>query len=265
MKLDKQSQKIEQILASDRDSVSQFEKDGDMKAKLDRVLKNRIEKSRNLLNRAEIIRYLGYQNQEPDEIMLEEIKICEEEFYQVFEPKFYYEVFDLKREGTSLALADGSFVFLGEDIKRHLAGCEKVAFSCATLSQGVDGLIDRAQKEDMLMAFLYDAIANATIEEVRAIAEETVKAEYKEYHINWQYGIGYGDCPLSLQPLFLERIHAKDQIGLTCNDRHLLVPLKSVTGFIGLSKEQSVTNGCRQKSCHSCNRKESCLFKKIME
>ena len=110
-----------------------------------------MKKDRTLLNREEIIRYLGYQNQEPDEIMLEEIKICEDEFYKVMKPNFHYEVFDLKREGERLILADDSFEFLGEDIKKHLEGCEKVAFSCATLSLGVDELIDQAQKEDIYL------------------------------------------------------------------------------------------------------------------
>ncbi|ABX41686.1 vitamin B12 dependent methionine synthase activation region [Lachnoclostridium phytofermentans] len=221
-----------------------------------------MKKDKSLLNRNEIIRYLGYRNQEPDEIMLEEIKICEDEFYKVMDPKFHYEVFDLKREGGRLMLSDESFEFIGENIKKHLSGCEKVAFSCATLSEGVDELIDQAQKEDMLMAFIYDAIANAVVEEVRAKAEFSVANDYPDYFCNWQYGIGYGDLPLSLQPLFLNRINAKETIGLTCNDRCLLVPLKSVTGFIGLSKKEQKNNGCNQRSCLTCNNQERCIYRK---
>ncbi|WP_312368996.1 hypothetical protein [Lachnoclostridium sp.] len=221
-----------------------------------------MKKDITLLNRDEIIRYLGYKNQEPDEIMLEEIKICEDEFYKVMVPKLHYEVFDLKREGERLMLSDESFEFLGNDIKKHLTGCMKVAFSCATLSEGVDELIDRAQKVDMLMAFIYDAIANAVVEEVRAKAELSVANAYPDYFCNWQYGIGYGDLPLSLQPLFLNRINAKEKIGLTCNDRCLLVPLKSVTGFIGLSKNDHKNNGCNQRSCLTCKTKEQCIYRK---
>lgn len=221
-----------------------------------------MKKDRLLLNRNEIIRYLGYKDQEPDEIMLEEIKICEDEFYKVMVPKFHYEVFDIKREGERLMLSDESFEFLGEDIKKHLNGCEKVAFSCATLSEGVDELIDQAQKVDMLMAFIYDAIANAVVEEVRAEAEISVASAYSDYFCNWQYGIGYGDLPLSLQPLFLNRINANEKIGLTCNDRCLLVPLKSVTGFIGLSKKEQRNSGCNQRSCLTCKTKEQCIYRK---
>ncbi len=221
-----------------------------------------MKKDKTLLNREEIIRYLGYQNQKPDEIMLEEIMICEEEFYKVMNPKFHYEVFDLKREDGRLMLFDESFEFLGDDIKKHLNGCDKVAFSCATISEGVDELIDQAQKADMLMAFIYDAIANAVIEEVRAKAELSISNAYPEYFCNWQYGIGYGDLPLSLQPLFLSRIDAKEKIGLSCNDRCLLVPLKSVTGFIGLSKKEQVGNGCKQRSCLTCNNREHCIYRK---
>jgi 5-methyltetrahydrofolate--homocysteine methyltransferase len=215
------------------------------------------------INRKETYRYLGYRGNVPDENMLYEIDCCEEEFLKVVDPKFYYRVFDLKTQEDQLMTVDGEFEFLGNAIKKHLSGCEKVAFSCATLSAGVDELIDQAQaKGEMLHALIYDAMANAAVEEVRFMAEHALAKEYPEYKINWQFGIGYGDLPLTLQPQFLEKLDAKNQLGVVATDHCLLTPLKSISGFIGLSKQRKETEDCQQHACGACELNSNCAYKK---
>ena len=219
--------------------------------------------NREILNRKDTIRYLGYKGTMPDENMLYEIECCEEEFLKVVEPKYYYQVFDLMTQDQQLITADGEFEFIGKAIKKHLAGCEKVAFSCATLSKGVDELIDQAQaKGQMLHALIYDAIANAAVEEVRFMAERSLAKKYPDYSINWQFGIGYGDLPLSLQPKFLEKIDAKNQIGIVATNHCLLTPLKSISGFIGLSRQRKDEASCQEHSCGACELNTACEYKK---
>lgn len=216
-----------------------------------------------ILNRKETIRYLGYKKGMPDDMMMYEIQLCEEEFLKVVEPKFYYRVYDLRWEQERLTTADDDFIFPGNSIRKHLIGCQKVAFSCATLSCRVDELIDQAQaKGEMLHALIYDAIANAAVEEVRYKAEHTLAQEFKEYSINWQFGIGYGDLPLSLQPKFLDKIGAKQQIGIIATEHFLLNPLKSITGFIGLRREGTGQESCGQQRCSACDHNVTCIYKK---
>lgn len=216
-----------------------------------------------MINRKETYRYLGYRGNVPDENMLYEIDCCEEEFLKVVDPKYHYQVFDLQIQDDRLLTADGEFEFVGIAIKKHLAGCEKVAFSCATLSAGVDELIDRAQANgEMLHALIYDAMANAAVEEVRFMAEHALAKEYPEYKINWQFGIGYGDLPLTLQPQFLEKLDAKKQLGVVATNSCLLTPLKSISGFIGLSKQLTTTSDCQQHSCGACDLNSNCTYKK---
>lgn len=212
-----------------------------------------------MINDKEIIRYLGYGDHEPDEIMMREIKECESNFIQVVQPQTTYQIFDLIRIDDRLFTADMEFEFLGNSIKKHLDGCNRVAFACLTLSEGVDDLIDSAQKNDMLHALIYDAIANASVEEVRVQLEQTIQREHPETNINWLFGIGYGDLPLTLQHQFLEKVNAQT-IGLSANDQSVLAPLKSVTGFIGLSHEKNTQHSCQQKSCQTCNLKISCKY-----
>jgi 5-methyltetrahydrofolate--homocysteine methyltransferase len=216
-----------------------------------------------ILNREDTIRYLGYRGSIPDENMLYEIACCEEEFIKVVEPKYYYQVFDLMLTNDRLMTADGEFELVGKAIRGHLLGCEKVAFCCATLSERVDELIDKAQAQgEMLHALIYDAIANAAIEEVRFISERELAKEYTDYKINWQFGIGYGDLPLSLQPKFLEKIDAKRCIGIVASEHYLLTPLKSISGFIGLSRHRTEELDCQQPECNACGLNSSCAYQK---
>lgn len=214
-----------------------------------------------ILNRKETIRYLGYQNTMPDEMMLREIEECEKLFLEAVDPKFHFEVFDIKRIENQLMTADSQFIIPGNAIYRHLEGCDKAAFACATLSGQVDALIDEVSSKDMLHALLLDAIANAAVEEVRAAVEQEVKNQYPDDMISWLFGIGYGDLPLSLQPKFLERIHAEKKLGVTANSRCILEPLKSISGFIGISSTgQNSHITCRQRGCAVCSRQKDCQF-----
>lgn len=215
-----------------------------------------------LINRKEIIRYLGYQGSEPDEIMIREIEECIENFLSVANPNFMYQVFGLVQMQDRLFTQDLEFEFIGNSIKKHLKGCDQVAFGCLTLSKQVDELIDQAQKEDMLHALIYDAIANAAVEEVRFKLEAAVAAEYKQASINWLFGIGYGDLELTLQSAFLDKIQAYDTIGVQANEKSILIPLKSVTGFIGISSSGLTTDGCRQKKCAVCPMNKNCMYKR---
>ena len=54
----------------------------------------------------------------------------------------------------------------GDDIRRHLQGCEQCVLFGATLGPQADALIRRAQVDDMAKALWLDAAASAAIEEV---------------------------------------------------------------------------------------------------
>lgn len=212
-----------------------------------------------ILNRKETIRYLGYRDNEPDEIMLEEMIECEEMFLTAVKPKYIYDVYELVCHENHLYTADMEFEFIGNHIKNHLLGCEQVAFTCLTLSKEVDDLIDQAQKENMLHALIYDAIANASIEELRKKAESMIAKEQNR-KVNWLFGIGYGDLPLTTQSDFLTKICAFERIGVSVNEKSVLIPLKSVTGFIGLSKDKTEQTDCQQNNCSICNLRADCSY-----
>ena len=221
-----------------------------------------------MINTGEVIRYLGYEGNTPDEEMLELIKECEEEIVNAAVPLFKYKKGDIKVQDDGLSVCDGRLFLFGNSIKEHLKDCEYTVLCCETLSKKVDDIIDTAQKEDMLKALILDACANAAVEELRLYAEELITEEYPDYEVIWQFGIGYGDLPLSLQHDFLNELGASD-IGVSANKSCILTPLKSVSGFLGLKKKINTTSDsepamkCRQRGCAVCSNREKCIYKKL--
>ena len=109
------------------------------------------------------LKYLGYGSNIPDEKIKEYIDKCEKQILQVIIPKYTYKVFGLSSQ-TEVEGAD--FVLEGNDVKKHLKGCEKIVFMCVTISDGADRLIRKSQISDMTSAVILDSMASALTEQV---------------------------------------------------------------------------------------------------
>ena len=64
--------------------------------------------------------------------------------------------------------------------------------------------------------------------------EEEVRGE--GYYVRPRFSPGYGDFSLEVQSAFLEMTDATKLIGITLTDGGIMVPEKSVTAVIGLTK-----------------------------
>ncbi len=192
-----------------------------------------------LINRKETLRYLGYGKHQPTEDILQTLQECELELKQVMQPDYVFLTTEIQRTKEGILTQQGGLLLTGNSILKHLSGCDRAVFSCCTLGKAVDDKIEEFQKQDMLRALLLDAAANAAIEEVRRFVEDQVAKNYPDDEVIWQFGVGYGDLPLSLQPKLLDLLQAKEKIGVCVNSSLLLIPLKSVSGIMGLRKKNS--------------------------
>ncbi len=190
-----------------------------------------------LMNRKETLRYLGYGKQQPTEDILDILEECEIELKEIMQPDYTFLTTKIQRTKEGILTQQGGILLTGNSILKHLAGCDRAVLNCCTLGKAVDDKIEEVQKKDMLKALLLDATANAVIEEVRRFVEDLVAKNYPSDEVIWQFGVGYGDLPLSLQPKLLELLQTKEKIGVCVNSRLLLIPLKSVSGIMGLRKK----------------------------
>ncbi len=207
------------------------------------------------INRADALRYMGFQGQ-PDEHFLSELELCERELLSAARPQFTFRVFELSRDGQ---LSGCDFKLVGEDIKRHLQSCEKAAVIAATLSADADKHLKKMSLSDGLRGMISDALASALAEQTADYARLQVLESEKGYHATWVYAPGYGDFPLPTVPRLLECVDAARSIGLSCTGAFMLTPQKSIVGIAGLSEK----NVAAKPSCVNCNMRENCKFRRF--
>lgn len=211
------------------------------------------------LNQSEALRYLGYGQHLPDIKVQTLLNECEEELRKAAKPRFVYKIFDIEHSQAGVALLNTTLILPGNAIKEHLEGCEKAVLMGVTISTEVDRLIRINQISNMAKAVMIDSLASVAVEQVCDKVEALIKNELTTYKQTWRFGIGYGDLPLDLQGDFLEVINAQKLIGLHISKGNMLIPTKSVTAIIGLSKNEIKDT---KRGCQTCNRKDSCAYRK---
>lgn len=166
----------------------------------------------------------------------------------VMKPRFLHKTYPIEEAPISLS---------GRDIAAHLAGCSHIVLMCTTLGAEVDALIRRTEVGDLSGAVMLDALAGAAVEQACGLCEEEIRAAHPGYFTTWRFSPGYGDFPLEVQGEFLRALDAGRRIGLTANKQSLLIPRKSVTAVVGLSKNELEKS---RLGCASCRKRETCII-----
>lgn len=206
----------------------------------------------------EAIRYMGYRSA-PDENQMKMIDDCRRLLESEIKPAWVYRAFDTEFTDGGVKLKGTELVFKGEDIRRHLDGCEQCILLCATASSKADELIRRRESEDIALGFMTDCLASAAVEAVCNMLEEELAKKLDGYNFTWRFSPGYGDFPLETQPQIINVLNAEKRAGVTCTKSLLLLPRKSVTAVIGISKNP-IEKG--RRGCAVCKMADRCQFRK---
>ncbi len=211
-------------------------------------------------NISETLRYMGYHSpKDADSITMDIVRECEKEILNIIQPSFIYKIFDLEHTDQGIQVIGTNLLLTGNSITEHLKNCEKAVLMAATLSAGADNYIRRQQLKGMIYALTADCMASALIEQVCNNAEEEIVKKTEGYYCTWRFSPGYGDLPITIQDNFLKAVDAPKKIGLTATASSILLPRKSVTAIIGLSKEPISK---QKRGCAICNMRDKCQFRK---
>lgn len=212
-----------------------------------------------MINRQEIVRYLGYGKNQPDEVVSDLIEECIKEVEAAAEPKCVYRRF-------TLTIGDDNHIYIaGLDMKsnnlaKNLKGCEEAVLFAATLGVGVDRLLNKNLRFNMAKASVIQATAAAYIEDFcnqkQLEIEEIVNNEGK--HLRPRFSPGYGDLNIEIQESFLRAINAGKMIGVTLSDGNIMIPEKSVSAIMGIS---SSGERCHIEGCEVCDN-INCQFRR---
>ncbi len=149
----------------------------------------------------------------------------------------------------------------GDDIERHLAGCEECAVFACTLGARVDAAQRAANVSDMARGMALDALSSALAEQIADAAEAAFRTavEGEGLFLTGRFSPGYGDYPIEVQNELIRVIDAPRAIGLCATPSHLLAPRKSVTAVLGVA-DHPVTG--RRAGCAHCALRETCAYRK---
>lgn len=207
----------------------------------------------------EALRYLGYGRNGADEKTQVLIEDCFRELEQCARKKSVYRIFEC-------ICSDEEHVKIGElEIQsRHLAknlkGCHKAVMIAATLGAEVDRELRRLSVTDMAKAVIFQACAASCLEEFLDECQTALKEEllFEECELRPRFSPGYGDTKMELQEDIIRILDTSKRIGLTRTESHMLIPTKSVTAFIGISKEKT---DCHRSGCEACE-KTDCVYRR---
>jgi hypothetical protein len=200
--------------------------------------------------KVEVLRYLGYRNQNLDPQMEDLIESCIKEIQVLAVPRYTYKLLDIEVGPESVKLINTGLEIGGKSIACHLQDAKQCAIFAATLGSQVDKKIQQYQVTDMTRGVVLDSCATAKIESLCDEVDQIIRAQAADKGLGTtsRFSPGYGDCSLENQPAILKILDASNRIGLSSTKQCLLLPKKSVTAVLGLIK---TSDGSTNK-CDSC-------------
>ncbi len=208
------------------------------------------------IRKSEIFRYLGYKKNQYDtetEMIVDEIT---EKLLSVISPKSLYREYPLCMNDDKMEIGGYSGMLINsKGLKKNLDGCDKAILFAATLGSEADALIRRYQVTSIAKAAIAQAVSTEIIE---AYCNETVELIKEEklkdgYFLRPRFSAGYGDFELSHQRDFFKMLEITKNLGIYLTDECLMVPTKSVTAVIGISKKADTS---QKENCSNCNKKD---------
>ena len=183
------------------------------------------------VDRAEVLRYMGYAGQrltdELDARIDEVVARC-----------------------LAVARPAGS-------IQKHLAGAVAVGVMAVTVGMGVERELRRLSLSDPVAQVIFDAAGTTAVERAADACEASIVAAAHDrgLYTNFRFSPGYGDMPLSAQPVLLATLDAQRKLGITLSKSLLMTPTKSVTAVVGLFGEPQPSS---HASCSDCLCRDFC-------
>ncbi|MCF0261144.1 MAG: hypothetical protein HUJ54_14885 [Erysipelotrichaceae bacterium] len=155
---------------------------------------------------------------------------------ELIRPGCIWEVFDLERSGQSFLLLGTPLALTGQLASEMLRDSEKCIVLGITLGPFFDQYLKRMKALDPDEAFLLDAAGTALIDVYLLDQEAVIKKQLPEWFFTDPFSCGYGDLPIELQPVIFSQLDLPGKLNLTLESAAMIRPKKSMTAFIGLSR-----------------------------
>ncbi len=181
-----------------------------------------------LITPADVFVQMGYHGLLPDKVTQQETSIIIEEVRQWLCPQFCYQVV---KEQPSFDM--------GKIILRQLRGSEAYALFVCTSGIEYEEYQQRLKAQgDMVRVFIADALGSVIAEKCADQMEATLQENINKlgWHHTNRFSPGYCGWHVSQQQLLFPLFEGHT-CGVQLTDSSLMVPIKSVSGIIGIGKK----------------------------
>jgi hypothetical protein len=218
------------------------------------VKESRIPFSEIELSREEIIKEIGYKDTLPDDTISGTIDRLLALLKKTVQPRYVYQIVEGEIEGTSVHILNEAF-HTGPTITHLLEKSSAFALFAATAGVEFEQILQEyKQTEDIVVNYLLDVmgtcIAEKTGDYLEQKLEEEIGAELLHTH---RFSPGYCNWHLTEQRKIFSLLGNRP-CGITLSDVCLMLPVKSISGIIGIGKEvkrkQYACQYCELETCY---------------
>lgn len=214
-----------------------------------------------IIDRNAVCWRLGYRGHTPSMSILSLVDSQIARAHKLIKPVYTYklrEIEDIQEEQVFMA---GSLVFTSKVVSYVLSDCRWAAVFLATIGSGLGEEMSKLMKKgDTLGVLILDAIGSEAVEQTCCNLEGVVRerARGNGYRATARYSPGYCDWDISQQRI-LFRALGSTSIGVSLTESCYMLPLKSVSGIIGIGKFDT----SKPPPCLAvCNKWASCPHKR---
>jgi hypothetical protein len=151
--------------------------------------------------------------------------------------------------------ASDKFFKMDKIVTGQLSKAEWIAFFVCTIGPGMEQWSKKClEKGDPATAYLIDTVASNTVENVADSLHDLISREMdkKGLKVTNRYSPGYCDWSVSEQHLLFS-FFPKNFCEITLTDSSLMLPIKSISGVVGIGKDvkwkEYLCDKCGMKDC----------------
>ena len=189
-------------------------------------------------DKSEILRYLGFRNNELTEKVEGDIQDCIALTNQVMNVATVWRLFDIDYNEEGTLIGENRFLLPGKSLVKHLNGARKAAFLGLTVGSAFDENVNKLMISDPGKGVVLNSCGITLVEKAADMLQKEIDDSLKDYHTGVRFSPGYGDLPLETQEFFISVLDATRRAGIRLNRNMLMNPMKSVTAIAGIYKNE---------------------------
>lgn len=212
------------------------------------------------IDKNEIISTLGYLPENIPEHFTEVIESILEKSPNLCGIKSGYGIFEYRamEDKNDRALIGGKEFGLHKIVAGQLKKSDRAALFVCSIGDQMEKWSKEVLKQgDPMLSYLIDTVASITVESVTNLLHDHIRVKFGEedFKTTNRYSPGYCNWSVAEQHLLFS-FFPKNFCGVSLTESALMIPIKSVSGVIGIGKEVKY----REYLCDSCGIKD-CTYR----